>query len=578
MLNYIQRRLALSKKGAKDFVKGTFWTTILNIAIMFTAFYTFIFLKEYIPSIFAPDIAPAKGAGYFALLALALLVVSWIIAVIQYRSTFSTIYDESANRRLNLAEKLRKLPLAFFGEKNLSDLTSTIMADSTDLEHTFSHAVPQLFASIIGVILIAIGMISYNWQLGLALFWVVPVATLILVISKKKQGRGNKNIYEKKREVTQEIQEGLETIQEIKSYNNEAKYMAGLSKKLDDYEKNLIKGELLTGVFVNGAQSVLKLGLATVIIAGASLYAAGKVDLFTYLIFLVLGAKVFDPVNEVFNNLAALFYLDIRINRVREMENLPIQSGTTEFNPTNYNIEFRNVIFSYDNDNQVIQGINFVANQGEVTALVGPSGGGKTTAAKLAARFWDIDSGEILIGGQDISKIDPETLLKHFSVVFQDVTLFNASILDNIRIGRQDATDHQVIEAAKLAQCDEFVSQLHDGYKTIIGENGDTLSGGERQRISIARALLKDAPIILLDEATASLDVENETKIQRGISELIRNKTVLVIAHRMRTVSNADQVVVLKDGKIVESGRPQELRSRDGVFAKMVNRQLAEVI
>lgn len=574
MLETIKRRFALSTKGAKDFCKGTFFTVLLDIALMLPAVFMFFFLDDYLRPVFNPSVSVAHGITYYILLSLAFMVVMYIIAVIQYRSTYTTVYDESANRRIAVAEKLRKLPLAFFGEKNLSDLTTTIMQDCTDLEHEFSHAVPQLFASIISILLIAIGMFFYNWQLALALFWVVPVALVIILLAKKKMGKDFKTNYLDKRKVTEQIQEGLDTIQEIKSYNQEEDYLHELDRKLKNYEKSQTKGELLTGIFVNGAQSILKLGLASVIIVGATLLAWGSVDLFTYLIFMVIGSRVYAPVSEVMSNIAVLVYLDVRIKRMNEMESLPIQQGQTDFNPKDYDIEFKNVDFSYESGKQVLRNVSFIARQGEITALVGPSGSGKSTAAKLAARFWDIQKGNIKLGGEDISRIDPETLLKNYSVVFQDVVLFNSSIMDNIRIGKRDATDEEVMQAASLAQCDEFVNKMPQGYHTIIGENGETLSGGERQRLSIARAMLKNAPIVLLDEATASLDVENETKIQAGISALVQDKTVLIIAHRMRTVANADKIVVLDNGSVAETGTPEELKKQNGIFSRMVKRQM----
>ncbi|MEA3505511.1 MAG: ABC transporter ATP-binding protein [Bacteroidota bacterium] len=576
MFNLLEKRFALTRKGAKDFSKGVFFTTLLDIALMLPAVYIFLFLEDYLRPAINPSATITNGLWYYTLLGVLFMLIIWVIARFQYRSTFTTVYDESANRRISLAEKLRKLPLAFFGEKNLSDLTSTIMDDSTELEHTFSHAVPQLLASIISMVLIGIGMFFYNWQLSLALFWVVPLAAAVLLMSKKLLHKEFQINYQDKRDVSEKIQEGLDTIQEIKSYNREDTYLNELNQSLDIYEKQLIKGELLAGGLVNSSQSLLKLGLVSVIIVGVQLLSAGTIDLFIYLIFLVIATRIYNPINEVFNNLAALFYLDIRINRMNEMEALPIQQGKTDFKPQNFDIVFDDVCFSYETGKQVLQNVSFTAKQGEVTALVGPSGGGKSTSAKLAARFWDINSGKILLGNQDISEIDPETLLQNYSVVFQDVVLFNSSIIDNIRIGRKNATDEEVIQIAKLAQCDDFINKMPNGYNTVIGENGETLSGGERQRISIARALLKDAPIVLLDEATASLDVENETKIQAGISELVRNKTVLIIAHRMRTVANADKIVVFKNGKVEESGNPKTLKQENGVFAKMVERQMGK--
>jgi ATP-binding cassette subfamily B protein IrtB len=574
MTTILQKRLALSHKGANDFIKGVLWTTLLDIALMLPAVFIFLFLEEYLRPVLGLSDETTNDLWYYILIGIGFMLIMYVIAIFQYKSTFISVYDESANRRISLAEKLRKLPLAFFGEKNLSDLTSTIMEDSTELEHTFSHAVPQLFASILSLGLIAIGMFFYNWQLSLALFWVVPLATAILLIAKKMLDKENKSLYLKKRDVSEQIQEGLETIQEIKSYNQEAAYIAGLNNKVDVYEKQLIRGELLAGGLVNSAQSFLKLGLVSVIIAGAHLLTAGSLDLFVYLIFLMIASRIYNPVSEVFNNLAALFYLDVRIKRMNEMEALPVQQGKTKFKPDNYNITFDKVDFSYEQGKQVLQNVSFTAKQGEITALVGPSGGGKSTSAKLAARFWDIDKGRILLDGINIKEIEPEVLLKHYSVVFQDVVLFNASIMDNIRIGKRNATDKEVMHVAKLARCDEFVKKMPNGYNTIIGENGETLSGGERQRISIARALLKDAPIVLLDEATASLDVENETKIQSAISELVREKTVLIIAHRMRTVANADKIVVLANGTVAETGSPEVLKMQNGIFAKMVERQM----
>jgi len=575
MYNIIKQKFALSDKGAKDFIKGTIWTTLLNISLMLPAVFIFLFLEQYLNKVLNPSTEITHGLWYYILISLGFMVVMFIIAMFQYSSTYFTVYKESSNRRISLAEKLRKLPLAFFGEKNLSDLTSTIMNDNTDLEHTFSHAVPQLFASIISLVLIAIGLFFYNWQLSLALFWVVPFAAAILLIAKRKIDRENKIGYQNKRDVSEKIQEGLDIVQEIKSYNQEETYVKELNATIDVYEKQLITGELLTGTVVNSSAAFLKLGLAGVIIIGAMMVASETTSLFVYFIFLMISASIYNPISEVFNNLAALLYLNVRINRMNEMQAMPIQKGTTDFTPSNYDIEFKNVDFAYEEGKQVLQNVSFTAKQGEITALVGPSGGGKSTSAKLAARFWDIQKGTITLGGKDIRKIEPETLLNNYSIVFQDVLLFNTSIKDNLRIGKHNATDEEIMHVAKLAQCDEFIQKMPQGYATVIGENGETLSGGERQRISIARALLKNAPIVLLDEATASLDVENETKIQTAISELVKNKTVIIITHRMRTIANADKIVVLADGSVVETGSPEELKKQNSVFAGMIKRQMA---
>ncbi|WP_421918380.1 ABC transporter ATP-binding protein [Marinifilum sp.] len=575
MYRFLEERLALSVQGAKDFTKGVFFTTLLNMALMLPAIYVFMFLEDFLRPIIDPSGIHPKGLfWYYILIGISFMLVSWFIALLQYRSNYTKVYDESANRRISLAEKLRTLPLAFFGEKNLSDLTSTIMEDSTELEHTFSHAVPQLFASFISLGLIALGLFIYNWQLSLALFWVVPFAFFIILLSKKILHKENQKHYLKKRDVTEHIQEGIDTIQEIKSYSLEDAYLYKLNLKLEAYEKQLMHGELIAGAMVNGSHAFLKLGMASVIIVGAEILVSGTLDVFTYLIFLIVASRIFDPINEVFNNITALYYLDIRINRMKEMNSLPIQNGNSEFIPVNYDIAFENVDFSYEKGKQTLKNVSFIAKQGEITALIGPSGGGKSTVAKLAARFWDINSGKIYLGGKDISRVDPEVLLQYYSVVFQDVVLFNTTIEDNIRVGKRNASEEEIKRVAQLAQCDDFISKMPDGYKTIIGENGETLSGGERQRISIARALLKNAPIVLLDEATASLDVENETKIQSGISALIKNKTVIIIAHRMRTIANADQIVVLENGGVVERGDPEFLKMKHGVFAKMLEKQL----
>lgn len=570
MIRFFQNRFALSEKGAKDLRRGIAYSTLLNLALMLPPAYLFLFLMERIGT----ELQTRQHTLWFyLLLAAGLAVVMFVVARWQYDSTYTTIYTESAQRRIGVAEKLRRLPLAFFGERNLSDLTSAIMEDCTMLEQIFSHAVPQLFAAALSVILIAVGMFSYDWRLATALFWVVPLAVGTLLLARRQLDRAFLHLYHVKRGVTEQIQEGLECVQEIKAYSGEQAYCRSFDKRMDTYEKELISHELVSGVFVNLSVMLLKLGMPSVILVGAWLLQQDGLSVFTYLAFLIASAMIYNPIQEVCGNLAILAFLDVRINRVKEIDAMPAQEGSRELEINNYDIEFRNVSFAYEAERQVLNNVSFTARQGEVTALVGPSGGGKSTTAKLAARFWDIDSGQILIGGKDISKIEPETLLKNYAIVFQDVLLFNASIADNIRIGKRDATDEEVHHAARLAQCDAFVSRMPRGYDTVIGENGETLSGGERQRISIARALLKDAPIILLDEATASLDAENETEIQIGISKLVRNKTVIIIAHRMRTVRNVGHIVVLNGGTVSEQGSPDELIARDGEFARMIRRQ-----
>jgi beta-(1--2)glucan export ATP-binding/permease protein ndvA len=570
MIKYFQNRFALSEKGAKDLRRGIAFSTLLNLALMLPPSYLFLFLMEYLE---ADSRIGQHTLWFYVLLAVVLMCVMFFISRWQYDSTYTTIYNESAQRRIGLAEKLRRLPLAFFGERNLSDLTSTIMEDCTSLEQIFSHAVPQLFASVLSMLIIAVSLFFYDWRLAVALFWVVPMALGTLLLARRMMDKSFERNYHIKRSVTEQVQEGLECVQEIKSYNGEAENNQHFDSKLKAYEKELINGELVAGSFVNLSAMLLKLGMPTVIVAGAWLLQRGDVSIFVYLAFLLISAMVYNPIQEVCNNLAILTFLDVRINRMKEMEAMPEQEGSKEVKMDNYDIEFRNVSFAYETEKQVLHNVSFTAKQGEVTALVGPSGGGKSTTAKLAARFWDIDGGKILLGGNDIAHIDPETLLRNYAVVFQDVLLFNASVSDNIRIGKRDATNEEVRRVAQLAQCDDFISRMPQGYDTVIGENGETLSGGERQRISIARALLKDAPVILLDEATASLDAENETKIQAGISELVQGKTVIIIAHRMRTVRNADHIVVLGGGTVIEQGTPEDLMAKGGEFARMVKLQ-----
>lgn len=551
--------------------RGIICSTLLNIALMFPPTYLFLFLMEYLEG----NGTEKHALWWYLVLAAILMIVMYVIARWQYNSSYVTVYDESAQRRIRLAEKLRKLPLAFFGERNLSDLTSTIMEDCSYLEQTFSHAVPQLFASIASMIIIAISLFCYDWRLATALFWVVPLALATLLLARHRLDKAFVHLYKVKRGVTEQVQEGLECVQEIKSYSGEDAYNDSFGKRLKEYEKELLSHELVAGVAVNLSVVMLKLGMPSVILAGAWLMQRGELSMFVYFAFLIVSAMVYNPIQEVCNNLAILSFLDVRINRMKEIEGMPTQEGSKDETLDSFDIEMRNVAFAYESGKQVLRNVSFTARQGEVTALVGPSGGGKSTTAKLIARFWDVDSGQIFVGGKDISKIDPETLMKYFAIVFQDVVLFNTSIADNIRIGRRDASDEEVRRVARLAQCDEFIERMPNGYDTIIGENGETLSGGERQRISIARALLKDAPVILMDEATASLDAENETKIQAGISELVRNKTVIIIAHRMRTVLNANHIVVLNGDVVSEEGTPSQLMEANGEFARMVRRQMA---
>ncbi len=573
MLKYFQNIYAMSEKGAKDLLNSIMWTIVMDISFMIPVVLGFKFLDEYMSVLLISSNSPRNSILYYVIISAAFLLAMFIIAYFQYQSAYTKIYDESAKRRISLAETLRKLPLAFFGKKDIADLSSTIMEDATQIEMLFSHSVPQLYAATVTTLIMGVMMFFYNWQMSLAVFWVVPVAVLVFSLSRKFQNSMHVKLYNIKRDISDEIQEGIESAHEIKAYNREDDYSDTLNSNLDNFEKLMIKGELLIGAFLNLSYVFLKLGLPSVILFGVYLLSTGSINIFTYLVFLVVTARIYNPIMDAMENFALLLYLNVRIKRMKEMDEMPRQEGASEFYPENYDIKFNNVDFSYQDGVQILRNVSFTARQGEVTALVGPSGGGKSTVAKLSARFWDIDKGVITLGGEDISLVDPETLLNNFSIVFQDVTLFNSSIMDNIRLGKKGASDEEVINAAQLAQCDEFVKKLPQGYDTLIGENGEKLSGGERQRISIARAILKDAPIILLDEATASLDAENESKIQSALSELIKNKTVLIIAHRMRTVSGADKIVVIKDGTIAETGTPQELKEKQGLFSSMLRTQ-----
>lgn len=568
-MKYFQRKYALSAEG-DHYLKTAIGThTLSQMMNILPIMLSFMFLQQFLGQLLGMPVSFRFGLWHYAAFSIGIFMILVIVGYWDYNACYTKIYHESALRRISLAETLRRLPLAYFGKKDLADLSSTIMADATEVETLFSHAIPQLYASAAAIFIISLGMFLYNWRMTLAMFWVVPVSALVFILSYKGQKHFHKIEYDHYRRLNDRIQEDLDAIQDIKAYNLEQKSADELCGTLDKIEADKLKGELYMGVFINFSSIILKLGMGSVAILGAYWYSLGVVDAFTYIVFLIMSGTIYEPFLNVINNLSLLIYMGNMIQRMRDIDEMPRQTGSTEFSPVNSDIEFDHVWFSYEEDRQTLKDISFTAKQGEITALVGPSGGGKSTAAKLCARFWDIDKGTIRLGGIDISKIDPEVLLKHFSIVFQDVLLFNNSIMENIRIGRKDATDEEVREAARLACCEDFVQRLPEGYQTEIGENGARLSGGERQRISIARALLKDAPIILLDEATASLDAENESRIQEALASLIRNKTVIIIAHRMRTVMDADKIIVLKEGELVESGAPQELLNRGGAFASL---------
>lgn len=568
MIKKIQRKYALSEKGAKDLIKGCIACMFQNISFMFPVSLLYFLVSDLLYG----EIAGGRIVFYVigCILCVGLILLT---TYFQYNATYLATYIESGVRRITLAERLRKIPLSFFGKKDLADLTSTIMADCTFLEQSFSHFIPELFGSIASTVLIAVGILIFNWKMALAALWVMPVSFAIVALSAKIQERLNQKAMDVKMACADGIQECIETVRDLKSNNAEEKYLKGLDKKIDAVENRSIINEFSTAAFVVSASLILKLGIATVALVGSSLLIKGEMDILTFFMFLLVVSRLYDPLQGALQNLAAIISTRTNIARMNEILYHSVQNGTTELSNIGYDINFDSVGFSYNSGEAVLKDVSFTARQGEVTALVGPSGGGKTTASRLAARFWDISQGRISVGGMDVSKVEPETLLSLYSIVFQDVTLFDNTIMENIRIGRKDATDEEVLAAAKLANVDEFALKLPGGYHTEIGENGCELSGGERQRISIARAFLKDAPIILLDEATASLDVENETLIQTALSRLIKNKTVLVIAHRMRTVAGADKIVVLSGGVVAEQGTPQELMQRNGIFKRMAELQ-----
>lgn len=563
---------ALSNQGEKDLKKGILASAAANISLLFPAGLLLLSIRDlmmYIEKNGAYNINILAYAGYSVVFSAIILITHRI----QYDSTYFSAYSESADRRVALAEKLRKLPLSFFGKKDLSELTITIMGDCTDLEHTFSHSVPQLFGSLISVTLVGIGLFVVNWKMALSAVFVFPIAIMITVGSKFLQDKMGKKKIDAKLAASDKVQEYLENIREIKSYNIEEKYLNDLDDSFFKIIKASLISELTTGTLIVSAQGILRLGFAAVILTGIQLFLNGEIDFLVYLMYLFTISRLYDPLSVVLIQIGDIFNSLLTIKRMKDINDQKIQEGAKEFFCDNYDIVFENVEFAYNNNEKVLNGISFVAEQGQITVLAGESGGGKSTAVKLAARFWDVTKGKITLGGVDISTVDPEVLLEKFSIVFQDVVLFNGTILENIRIGKRGASDEEVYMAAKAAQCDEFIKRFPLGYNTVIGENGSTLSGGERQRISIARALLKDAPIILLDEATASLDVENETLIQSALGKLIKNKTVLLIAHRMRTAASADKIIILKDGKIAEQGSPKNLMKIKGMYYKMVELQ-----
>ena len=563
----------MSEQGAKNLQKSIFSHTILNLTKMFPPTIGFVFLFQYLGSLEGIPAPVELTLVDYIVIILVMLLVMFFVARWDYVRLYDNVYNESANSRIDIANRLKKLPLSYFGKRDVSDLSATMMSDLNLYEQIFSHSVPHIYATSISTVIISVMILAYNWQLGLAALWVIPVSLLLFSLSKKKQ-RNDVNAYVKtSRDVLDGLQEQIDQIQEIKSYNLEERTLNEFYHKMDGNTRNKVKMELSAGIATALAGMLMKLGIVSVAIVGANMLIAGQINILVYIAYLILTASIYVPIEGILSFMAMIVTLDGVVARIKEIKTMPIQEGKQEMNPRDYSIDFKDVVFGYENYT-VINGVSFTAKQGEVTALIGASGSGKTTLTKLAARFWDIQQGKILLGGEDISQIDPETLLKNYAIVFQDVVLFNASIKDNIRIGKKGATDEEVTRVAKIARCDEFIDRMPDGIDTVIGENGERLSGGERQRISIARALLKDAPIILMDEATASLDVENESLIQEALSELIKEKTVIVIAHRMRTIRGADKIVLLHQGKIEAMGTDAELRVQSATYRKMLEKSM----
>ena len=563
----------MSEQGAKNLQKSIFSHTILNLTKMFPPIIGFVFLFQYLGSLEGIPAPVELTLVDYIVIILVMLLVMFFVARWDYVRLYDNVYNESANSRIDIANRLKKLPLSYFGKRDVSDLSATMMSDLNLYEQIFSHSVPHIYATSISTVIISVMILAYNWQLGLAALWVIPVSLLLFSLSKKKQ-RNDVNAYVKtSRDVLDDLQEQIDQIQEIKSYNLEERTLNEFYHKMDGNTRNKVKMELSAGIATALAGMLMKLGIVSVAIVGANMLIAGQINILVYIAYLILTASIYVPIEGILSFMAMIVTLDGVVARIKEIKTMPIQEGKQEMNPRDYSIDFKDVVFGYE-DYTVINGVSFTAKQGEVTALIGASGSGKTTLTKLAARFWDIQQGKILLGGEDISQIDPETLLKNYAIVFQDVVLFNASVKDNIRIGKKGATDEEVTRVAKIARCDEFIDRMPDGIDTVIGENGERLSGGERQRISIARALLKDAPIILMDEATASLDVENESLIQEALSELIKEKTVIVIAHRMRTIRGANKIVLLHQGKIEAMGTDAELRVQSATYRKMLEKSM----
>ncbi|MDT7508549.1 ABC transporter ATP-binding protein [Bifidobacterium sp. H1HS16N] len=577
MFASFKKKYALSDRGMKIVVLGTLWTTLTNLIIMAGTASLLLVMNAFVEHLTAgaplPKVLPyLAGLLVFALI---LFGTSWF----QYSYSYGAVFSQTGTQRIDLAERLRKLPLSFFGRRDLADLTDTILGDVAIMEHAYAHALSQLYGAVVSSVLIFLSLLPINWALDLAAFWSVPVAFAIIFATRRFVEASSRRTRQAQIRVSDGIQEALDCVREIHATNQEERYLERLSSTIDDTEATTVRTEMTNGLILNSAMVVLRLGVATTFLVAAGLIIQGRIDFMVMFLFLLMVSRIYSPFDQALMLVSELFQSQGSARRIRSINEEPVAEGSTEFHPDGHDIVFDHVAFSYPGlagkaaGEPVLEDVGFTAKEGEMTALVGPSGSGKSTCARLAARFWDAASGSITVGGVDVSQVDPEVLLRDYAVVFQDVMLFDDTVMGNIRMGRCGASDEEVLAAARAANCDQFVSRLPQGYQTMIGENGSRLSGGERQRISIARAILKDAPIVLLDEATASLDVENETQVQEALSQLLVGKTVMVIAHRMRTVEQADKIVVLDHGRVVEQGSPQELMAADGEFARMVRLQ-----
>ena len=569
----MKRKYALTDEGARNIRLGAFWTVVVNIVSAGSVVFFFLLMEQLMRTLL--DSAPLPDPVPYIVGLVVFAVVLWVAHWFQYDHTYGKTYRESGKQRIGLAERLRVLPLSFFGRRDLADLTETIMTDATTMEHVYSHVLPYLYGSYISTAIIAIGLLVFNWQLAIAALWSVPVAFALLFASRKLSAPLMRKARKAGLAMTENTQEMLECVREIRATNQEASFLGRADQLIARNEKDMMRSEIGAGIPVQLTQAIMRLGIATTILFGSYMLVSGSVSFMVFFGFLLMISRIYAPFDQTCLMLAELFMAtEVAAPRMRALYDEASATGSAEFKPHGNDVVFKDVTFSYDDDsNPVLNNVTLTAKEGEVTALVGPSGSGKSTLARLAARFWDTNSGQVLVGGVDVATVDPETLLRDYAVVFQDVLLFDNTVMENIRLGRRDATDQEVLAAASAANCDEFVCKLPNGYQTMIGENGSKLSGGERQRISIARALLKGAPIVLLDEATASLDVENESQVQEDLSRLLAGKTVIVIAHRMRTVMNADKIVVLDEGRVVEQGTPQELLDAGGLFSRMVQLQ-----